>query len=65
MAGQFCFCGDFGRGIDAGVGENARGGLAGCVGGVLFVVDGDAGGPGGRQSRWVGGLSCFDGVVCR
>ena len=43
MAGQFCFCGDVGRGVDAGVSEYAGGGLVGCVGGVLFVVDGDAG----------------------
>ncbi|WP_425304150.1 transposase [Brevibacterium ravenspurgense] len=43
MAGQFCFCGDVRRGVDAGVGEDFRGGLLGCVGGVLFVVDGDAG----------------------
>ncbi|WP_347041665.1 hypothetical protein [Brachybacterium nesterenkovii] len=43
MAGQFCFCCDVGRGIDAGVCEDAGGGLLGCVGGVLFVVDGDAG----------------------
>ena len=43
MAGQFCFCGDFGRGVDAGVGKDAGGGLVGCVGGVLFIVDGDAG----------------------
>ncbi|WP_246043252.1 hypothetical protein [Tessaracoccus massiliensis] len=43
MAGQFCFCGDVGRGIDAGVGEDAGCGLLGSVGGVLFVVDGDAG----------------------
>ena len=43
MAGQFCFCGDVGRGVDAGVSEDAGGGLVGCVGGVLFVVDGDAG----------------------
>ena len=42
MAGQFCFCGDVDRGIDGGVGEDAGGGLVGCVGG-LFVVDGDAG----------------------
>ena len=43
MAGQFCFWGDVGWGIDAGLGEDARGGLVGGVGGVLFVVDGDAG----------------------
>ena len=43
LAGQTCFRGDVGQGIDAGVGEDAGGGLVGCVGGVLFVVDGDAG----------------------
>ncbi|WP_158025078.1 hypothetical protein [Bowdeniella nasicola] len=43
MAGQFCFCGDVDRGIDAGVGEDAGCGLLGSVGGVFFVVDGDAG----------------------
>ena len=43
MAGQFCFCGDVRRSVDAGVGKDAGGGLVGCVGGVLFVVDGDAG----------------------
>ena len=32
-----------GRGIDAGVGEDAGCGLLECVGGVLFVVDSDAG----------------------
>ena len=36
LAGQTCFRGDFGQGIDAGVSENARSGLAGCVGGVLL-----------------------------
>ena len=30
-------------GVDAGVGKDAGGGLLGGVGGVLFVVDGDAG----------------------
>ena len=43
MAGQFCFCGDVARGIDVGVCEDAGGGLLGGIGGVLFVVDGDAG----------------------
>ena len=43
MAGQFCFCGDVGRGVDVGVGEDAGCGLLGGVGGVFFVVDGDAG----------------------
>ena len=43
IAGQFCFCGDFGRGVDAGVGKDAGGGLVGSVGGVLFIVDSDAG----------------------
>ena len=43
MAGQFCFCGDVRRGVDAGVGVDGGGGLLGCVGGVFFVVDGDAG----------------------
>ncbi|MEV8496469.1 hypothetical protein AB0315_07470 [Micrococcus luteus] len=43
MAGQFCFCGDFGRGVDVGVGKDAGGGLVGCVGGVFFIVDGDTG----------------------
>ena len=43
MAGQFCFGCDFGPGIDAGVGEDAGYGLLGSVGGVFFVVDGDAG----------------------
>ena len=43
MAGQFCFCGDVRRGVDAGAGKDAGGGLVGCVGGVLFIVDGDAG----------------------
>lgn len=27
MAGQFCFCGDVRRGVDAAVGEDFRGGL--------------------------------------
>ena len=49
LAGQTCFRGDFGQGIDAGVGEDAGGGLVGCVGGVLFVVDGDAGEQGGVE----------------
>ena len=31
LAGQTCFRGDFGQGIDAGVGEDARGGLVGYV----------------------------------
>ncbi|QIN29835.1 hypothetical protein EW640_11545 [Brevibacterium luteolum] len=51
MAGQFCFCGDVRRGVDAGVGEDAGGGLLGCVGGVLFVVDGDAGEQGSVVNR--------------
>lgn len=41
MAGQFCFGGEVRRGVDVGVGEGAGGGLVGCVGGVLIVVDGD------------------------
>ena len=49
LAGQTCFRGDFGQGIDAGVGEDAGGGLVGCVGGVLSVVDGDAGEQGGVE----------------
>ncbi|WP_200810186.1 hypothetical protein [Brachybacterium nesterenkovii] len=55
MAGQFCFCGDVGRGIDAGVCEDVGGGLLGGVGGVLFVVDGDAGEQGAVEDasfRW-------------
>ncbi|RFT46854.1 hypothetical protein DMY01_00570 [Cutibacterium avidum] len=54
MAGQFCFCGDVGRGIDGGVGEDAGGGLVGDVGGVLFVVDGDVGEQGAVENASYG-----------
>ncbi|MDU5968409.1 MAG: hypothetical protein E6Z04_05370, partial [Cutibacterium avidum] len=54
MAGQFCFCGDVGRGIDGGVGEDAGGGLVGGVGGVLFVVDGDVGEQGAVENASYG-----------
>ena len=43
MAGRFCFCADLSRGIDAGVRKDAGGCLIGCVGGVLFIVNDDAG----------------------
>ena len=55
MAGQFCFCGDVGRGVDGGVGEDTGGGLLGCVGGVLFVVDGDVGEQGAVEDASFGG----------
>lgn len=54
MAGQFCFCGELRRGVNAGVGKDAGGGLVGCVGGVLFVVDGDAGEQGAVQDASFG-----------
>ena len=57
MAGQFCFCGDFGRGIDVGVGEDAGRRLLGGTGGVLFVVDGDAGEQGAVEDAWFGGFA--------
>ncbi|WP_211260097.1 hypothetical protein [Actinomyces radicidentis] len=63
MAGQFCFCGDVGRGIDAGVGEDAGGGLLGCVGGVLFVVDGDAGEQGAVEDASFGWVALVIEVV--
>ena len=45
------------------MGENARGGLAGCVGGVLFVVDGDAGEQGTLEDASFGGFSPVAEVV--
>lgn len=38
------FCGDLRQSVGAGVGEDAGCGLIGCVGGALFVVEGDADG---------------------
>ncbi|MCT1411449.1 hypothetical protein M3D57_06540 [Corynebacterium sanguinis] len=63
MAGQFCFCGDVGRGIDAGVGEDAGCGLLGSVGGVLFVVDGDAGEQGAVEDASFGWFALVVEVV--
>ena len=63
MAGQFCFRGDFGRGIDVGVGEDAGGGLVGGVGGVLFVVDGDAGEQGAVEDSSFGWFALVVEVV--
>nr|WP_233190991.1 hypothetical protein [Brachybacterium sp. UMB0905] len=63
MAGQFCFCGDVRRGVDAGVGEDAGGGLVGCVGGVLFVVDGDAGEQGAVEDASFGWFALVVEVV--
>ena len=63
MAGQFCFCGDVGRGIDAGVCEDAGGGLLGGVGGVLFVVDGDAGEQGAVEDASFGWFALVVEVV--
>ena len=63
MAGQFCSCGDFGRRIDGGVGEDAGGGLLGCVGGVLFVVDGDAGEQGAVEDASFGWFALVVEVV--
>ena len=63
MAGQFCFCGDVGRGIDAGVCEDAGGGLLGGVGGVLFVVDGDAGEQGAIEDASFGWFALVVEVV--
>ena len=63
LAGQFCFCGDFGRGIDGGVGEDAGGGLLGGVDGVLFVVDGDKGEQGAVEDASFGGFALVVEVV--
>lgn len=63
MAGQFCFCGDFGRRIDGGVGEDADDGLLGGVGGVLFVVDGDAGEQGAVEDASFGWFALVVEVV--
>ena len=63
MAGQFCFCGDVRRGVDVGVGEDAGGGLVGCVGGVLFVVDGDAGEQGAVEDASFGWVALVVEVV--
>ena len=63
MAGQFCFCGDLRRGVDAGVGEDAGGGLLGGVGGVLFVVDGDAGEQGAVEDASFGWFALVVEVV--
>ena len=63
MAGQFCFCCDFGPGIDAGVGEDAGYGLLGCVGGVFFVVDGDAGEQGAVEDASFGWFALVVEVV--
>ena len=57
LAGQTCFRGDFGQGIDAGVDEDAGGGLVGYVGGVLFVFDGGAGEQGAVEVASYGGFS--------
>ncbi|TFH98347.1 hypothetical protein E4A49_09220, partial [Micrococcus lylae] len=46
MAGQFCFCGDVARGVDAGVGEDAGCGLLRSVGGVLGYRQKSVYGPG-------------------
>ena len=59
LAGQTCFRGDFGQGIDAGVGKDADGGLVGCVGGVLFAIDGDA----GEQGRVEDASLCWFALV--
>lgn len=63
MAGQFCFCGDVRRGVDAGVGEDAGCGLLGSVGGVLFVVDGDAGEQGAIEDASFGWFALVVEVV--
>ncbi|MEE1617194.1 hypothetical protein [Brachybacterium sp. J153] len=63
MAGQFCLCGDVRRGVDVGVGEDAGGGLLGCVGGVLFVVDGDAGEQGAVEDASFGWFALVVEVV--
>ena len=63
MAGWFCFCGDLRRGVDAGVGKDVGGGLVGCVGGVLFVVDGDAGEQGAVEDASFGWFALVVEVV--
>lgn len=63
MAGQFCFRGDLRRGTDAGVGKDAGRRLLGCVGGVLFVVDGDAGEQGAVEDASFGGFALVVEVV--
>ena len=63
MAGQFCFCGDVRRGVDAGVGKDADGGLVGCVGGVLFAIDGDAGEQGAVEDASFGWFALVVEVV--
>ena len=42
--GANLFCGDLRQSLGAGIGEDAGCGLIGGVGGVLFVVEGDADG---------------------
>lgn len=63
MAGQFYFCGDFGRGIDVGVREDAGRRLLRGVGGVLFVVDGDAGEQGAVEDASFGWFALVVEVV--
>jgi len=63
MAGQVRLWGDLRRGIDGGVRENSDGGLVGCVGGVLFVVDGDAGEQGTAEDASFGWFALVVEVV--
>ncbi|MEL4503802.1 hypothetical protein AAEX63_02730 [Luteococcus sp. H138] len=63
MAGQFCFSGDVGRSVGVEVGQDAGCGLVGCVGGVLFVVDGDAGEQGAVEDASFGWFALVVEVV--
>lgn len=57
LARQFCFCGDVGRDVDGGVGKDAGGGLLRSLGGVRFVIDGDAGDQGAVEDAAFGWIA--------